>query len=95
MAVAVEMTFKGATTEQYDKVMELMGLSPGAPGPRGALFHWCAATDDGLRITDVWESEAEFGKFAEEQIGPYSAQAGIPNPPEVVFTPLHNYFLPG
>ena len=91
MAVAVEMTFKGATTEQYDKVMELMGLSPGAPGPKGALFHWCAKTDEGLRITDVWESEAEFGKFAEEQIGPYMQQVGYEGEPAITVRPVHNH----
>ena len=34
MAVAIEMWFKGATTEQYDKIVELMGLTSGRPGSR-------------------------------------------------------------
>jgi len=33
MAVAIEMNFKGATLDQYDKVIELMGLTPGNPPP--------------------------------------------------------------
>ena len=29
MPVAIEMNFKGATLEQYDKIVELMGLASG------------------------------------------------------------------
>ena len=94
MAVAFEMNFKGATLEQYDHVMELMGLSAGGPGPEGVVFHWAAATDDGLRVVDVWESAAAYNKFAQEQIGPFSAQVGIAGPPEVTSYEVHNIFAP-
>jgi hypothetical protein len=36
--VAIEMNFRGATLEQYDKVIELMGLTSGNIPP-GAIFH--------------------------------------------------------
>ena len=52
MAVAIEMNFKGATPEQYDKIIELMGRTSGEIPP-GAIFHWAATTDDGMRIFDV------------------------------------------
>ena len=90
MAVAIEMNFKGATLEQYDEVLKLMGLDGGAPAPPGAIFHWAAKTDDGLRVVDVWESRDVFDKFAAEQIGPYSAQVGIPGPPEMTYYDVHN-----
>ena len=91
MAVAIEMTFEGATVEQYEKVLELMGLAPGRPTPPGALFHWMAVTDTGLHIVDGWESREVFDRFAAEQIGPYSAQAGITNPPEMTFYDVHTF----
>jgi hypothetical protein len=92
MAVAVEMDFAGATLDQYDQIMALMGLDdPAAPSPPGALFHWVAKTDDGIRVVDVWETKEQFEKFAQEQIGPYSQQVGIPAPPETRFTEAHNY----
>jgi hypothetical protein len=91
MAVAVEMWFRGATLEQYDKVIELMGLTSGDVIPPGAIFHWVAKADDGLRIVDVWESREVFERFSEEQIGPYSQQAGIPAPPEVTFRDVYNH----
>jgi hypothetical protein len=47
MAVAVEMNFKGATLDQYDQVIQKMGLTPGGATAPGAISHWVAQTDDG------------------------------------------------
>ena len=91
MAVAVEMDFAGATLEQYDEVMKLMSLADGSREmPTGGMFHWVAKTDDGIRVVDVWETKEQFERFAQEEIGPYTQQAGIPNPPSVTFREVHN-----
>lgn len=91
MAVAYEMRFEGATLDQYDRVIELMGFEPGGVGPiEGAVFHWVAKTDDGILVVDVWESDEQFNRFAEEQIGPYTKQVGIPKPPEITRYEVHN-----
>ena len=90
MAVAFEMRFEGATLEQYDRVMELMGLDQGDTSPDGLVFHWAAATDDGIVVVDVWESDEQFNHFAGEQIGPFTQQAGIPAPPVVTRYAVHN-----
>jgi hypothetical protein len=89
MAVAIEMDFKGATLEQYDQVIDLMGLQSGQ-APPNALFHWVAQTDDGVRVVDVWETKEAYEQFAQEHIGPYSQQVGIPGPPEITFYDVHN-----
>ncbi len=92
MTVAIEMWFKGGTLDQYDQVMKLMGLDdPAAAPPDGAIFHWCAGTDEGLRVVDVWETREQFDKFAAEQIGPYTQQVGIAGPPEMTYRDVHNY----
>jgi hypothetical protein len=93
MAVAIVMEFEGATLEQYDQVMEKMGLEPGGDTPPGALFHWVAQTDDGLLVTDVWESREAFDKFAEEQIGPYTQEVGIAGPPSTTIHDGHNHVI--
>jgi hypothetical protein len=81
MAVAFVMRFPGATLEQYDEVIELMGFSHnGTVTMEGAVFHWVAATDDGIVVTDVWESDETFQRFADEQIGPFTKQVGIAEP---------------
>jgi hypothetical protein len=95
MAVAVEMIFRGATTDQYDQVIQKMGFSPQGKGAPGGIFHWVAQTDDGLKVVDVWESKEQYEQFAQEQIGPYSQEAGFPGPPEVTYHELHNYLTEG
>ena len=92
MPVAVDMKFRGATLEQYDEVIRKMGLTDGT-APPNALFHWVSETDDGLRVVDVWESKEAFGRFAEEQIGPYTREVGIEEEPEIEFHEVHNYII--
>jgi hypothetical protein len=43
----------------------------------------------------VWETLDDFQRFAEEQIGPQSAAAGITEPPEITAHEVHNYFTAG
>jgi hypothetical protein len=95
MAIGVVLDFEGATLAQYDQILQKMGLSPGGAGAPGGLFHWVTTTDTGLRITDVWQDRETFERFAQEQIGPYSAEVGIPNPPSVSFFEVHNYLTAG
>jgi hypothetical protein len=91
MAVAVEMNFKGATLDQYDQVIQKMGLTPGGATPAGAISHWVAQTDDGIRVVDVWETQEAYDQFAAEKIGPFSAEAGITDPPETRTYEVHNH----
>jgi hypothetical protein len=91
MAVGVVLEFDNATLDQYDQVIQKMGLTPGGDMPNGGLFHWVTATDGGIRVTDVWESREQFERFSEEQIGPYSQQVGIQDPPRVTYYDVHNY----
>jgi hypothetical protein len=95
MAVAVEMLFKGGTIDQYEQVIQKMGFTHGGPGAPHGLFHWVALADDGIRVVDVWDSKEAYEQFAQEQIGPYAAEAGIPAPPEVKYTEIHNYLTAG
>ena len=95
MPVAVEMNFRGATLEQYDQVIEKMGLKPGGPTPPGAISHWVAKTEDGIRVVDVWETKEQFERFAQEQIGPYSREAGVEQEPETRFYDVHNHLTAG
>ena len=95
MAIAIVMDFDGGTLEQYDRVIELMKFTPGGRGAVHGLFHWVAPTDNGIRVTDVWESQESFDKFAAEQIGPFTQQVGIPAPPRITTYPVHNYLTAG
>jgi hypothetical protein len=93
MAVAIELNFRGATLEQYDQVVERMGLTAGGATPPGALFHWVTKTDEGLRVVDVWETKEQFDRFAQEQIGPLTREVGIEGEPEIRTVDVHNYLI--
>ena len=95
MAVGVVLEFDGATLDQYDQVIEKMGLAPQGPGAPGGIFHWVTKTDNGIRVTDVWETREQFENFAQQQIGPYTQEVGIESPPEVTFYDVHNYLTEG
>jgi hypothetical protein len=88
MAVAVLMNFPGGGNDAYDRVIQKMGLSDGTP-PDGAHYHVAGEVDGGYRVVDVWESAERFRQFAEEQIGPLTAEEGFP-PPEVSIWEVHN-----
>ena len=95
MAVAIIMDFPGGNLESDDQVVEKMGLRREGATPPGALFHWVTATDDGIRVTDVWETREAFDRFAQEEIGPRTQEVGVPGPPRTTFHEVHNYFIAG
>ena len=95
MAVAVVLEFEGATLDQYDQVIEKMGFTPGGTGAPGSISHWVTKTDNGIRVTDVWETREQFENFAQEQIGPYTQEVGISAPPQTTFFEVHNYLAAG
>jgi hypothetical protein len=93
MAVAFKMRFPGATIEQYEQVIELMGFTGDVADADGAIFHWVAKTDDGLLVVDVWESDEQFERFSEEQIKPFTQQVGITEPPLITRHEVHNTLI--
>jgi len=95
MAIAAELNFTGGTLEQYDQTIKKMGFVPGGAGAPGGLFHWVTKTDEGVRAVDVWETKEQFERFAQEKIGPISAEVGVPGPPRTTFHEVHNYLTKG
>ena len=95
VAVGVQVEFKGMTLEQYDEVIKRMGFEPQGAGGPGALFHWVTKTSDGIRVTDVWDNQEDFEKFAEEKIGPITQAVGIQAQPEIQYFDVHNYLTAG
>ena len=60
MAIARIFDGAGWTPDQYDELIKRLAheldLDPGKSAP-GVLFHWAAATEQGMRAVDVYESE--------------------------------------
>jgi hypothetical protein len=94
MAVAVVIDFPGGTLDQYDQVIGKMGFTPGGAGAPAGLFHWVTATESGIRVTDVWKTKEDFEAFAQEKIGPITAEVGL-GPPQITFHEVHNHLTAG
>jgi hypothetical protein len=95
MPVLMHVDLPGITPEQYDRVTEILNLE--ADPPKGGIVHIAAFDDSGLHVTDVWETREDFGRFAQERLGPaiQEAGAGDGGPPDPRFTEVHNYYAPG
>lgn len=85
MVVGVEIEFDGVTLEQYACVMEMAGAPAGGAMPDGGLFGWVVATENGIRVVEVWESEGAFRRFVAERLMPVAGRAGIVGEPRITF----------
>lgn len=91
MAVAIQMDYADVTLAQYDQVMEKLGPQLAETGAAGGVYHWCAGTDTGIRIVDVWESKTNFDSFYADLLRPTTASLGIPEP-TISALDIHNHF---
>ena len=91
MAVLMEMRWANVSLEQYDEARARVQWEERAPD--GGIFHVAWADEDGLRVVDVWESQAAFERFAEERLMPVvKGELGLPGEPEVRFASVHRFF---
>jgi len=95
MAIARVFEGKGWTPEQYDKLIAALldRLGRGDRAAPGVLFHWVAATPDGMRATDVYESREAADALVQDQIGPVATELGLPLP-EITEYEVHRYLAP-
>jgi hypothetical protein len=82
MATTVHLTIPGGTTELYEALNREMGIDESHP-PDGLHLHIAAKTDDGIQITDVWESREQFDRFVEDDVMPAMAKLGGDDAPPV------------
>jgi hypothetical protein len=93
MPVVLVFDVAGATPAQYDRTNEILGIRGDADAPDGLISHVCGASDDGLLIVDVWESEEVLRPFV-ERVAPAAAEAGMSDVrPRIL--PMHNLIARG
>jgi len=73
-----------ASWEEYRRV----AASLVDPAPAGLILHVAGPTDEGVRIIDVWETEASWQRYRAEQLEPAIAALGGPARPEPTFRDL-------
>jgi hypothetical protein len=87
MAVVVMMEMKGMTQQHYDQANAMMA----GKLPPGCLSHAACVTSDGIQMVDVWESQAEFEKFAQETLSQMGQAIGMTSQPEMKFMPAYHF----
>jgi hypothetical protein len=90
MAIALVMEFPGGTQDNYDKILQGLGMEEGSGDlPRGLIFHVAGPSKNGWQVIDVWESRADFDRFFDEKLGPAIRLSGVvPTTPKEI--PVYN-----
>jgi hypothetical protein len=58
------------------------------PAPAGLILHLAGPTEEGLRIIEIWASEAEWERFQAERLAPVIAALDGPGRPPTRFRAL-------
>src|SRR4051812_38396732 len=67
MAIGLIIEVSGGTQAQYDQVRN--EVSPNNRPPEGMLYHAGGASDSGLTVIEVWESQEAATRFFQEKLG--------------------------
>jgi quinol monooxygenase YgiN len=88
MAVGILFDGVGVTKEQYEQVLNEVG----GEGTPGLLHHVAGASDGGIVVVEVWESQAALNTFVSEKLGAALQAAGITLQPKIfeVFNEFSN-----
>jgi len=82
MALAFLIEVPDMTAEQSAVVLRELGLRDRPPA--GQVLHIEGPMEGGgMRIVDVWESQAVFETFVQEQLGPAFQRAGLALPADL------------
>ena len=90
VAVVQDWAEGGSDTSGYDAIHERI-MASGTPD--GCRMHAAGATPDGgFRIFEVWDSQEQFDRFAQERLMPIVQEIGAgADPPDVTSYELHEY----
>ncbi len=86
MAQALILKFD-EPSDKYWEVNDRLGLdreTGAGDWPDGLIYHSGAASDDGLVVFEVWESQEAQAAFMDGRLGQALAESGIQGPPTSV-----------
>jgi len=92
MATVMIMHWPEVKPNQYEEARRQVAWETNVP--KGAKFHVCWFADDGCHVIDLWDSQADFERFANERLMPAVQRIGIQGQPKVQFAPAHAIFAP-
>lgn len=88
MRIMMVLKWTGLAQKQYEEIISTMQWKKNIP--KGLVLHSAGFHDNCLRVTDVWESAADFDTFAKSRLMPTISQLGIKGEPQIDMFPLHN-----
>jgi hypothetical protein len=90
MAITAIIDFEGGSAEEYDAVVQELGLvGQPASAVQGLILHAAGPTETGWRVVDIWDSEEDLNRFRQERLMPATQKVGSDRRPQVQITPLH------
>ena len=88
MSLAVRFAPTGLTKAQYDSTIEKIEAA-GQFAPDGLDYHICFGTDGDLKVSEIWDSQAQLDAFGERLMPILSAEGIVMTGPPDVFE-VHN-----
>ena len=83
MSIVVRFLPSSLTAQQYDETVRRLEQEGDWP-PDGLDYHVCFGPDGQMRVSEIWDSQAQFEAFG-ERLMPVLADTGIePGEPEVL-----------
>ncbi|MFJ4653353.1 hypothetical protein ACIP5Y_18990 [Nocardia sp. NPDC088792] len=92
MAILGILDVVGITSEQYDAVVDRMGVEGHALG--SIYLHLAGQTEEGMRIVEIWDDGDEFVRFLDSTLFPAMTAVGVEEKHTITVLPLHNVFTP-
>jgi hypothetical protein len=92
MAITVLSRYPDLPAATYDRLIASLDLD--ANPPAGAILHVAGAGDDGVVISEIWQTEETFRAFFDYRLRPALRSHGVPAEPTVEIAPLRNLFAP-
>ena len=90
MATVMLMEWPGVSPDQYNRVMNNLGLDTNPA--TGGIFHVAGFTGGSLRVLDIWDSQQAFERFQKDRLTQAVQKAGITSQPKVQYFPVHNMY---
>ena len=92
MAVSVVTRYPGLAAATYDQVIASLELDVNPPA--GAILHVAGEGDDGLVISEIWQTEQTFRAYLDYRFQPALRMHGVHTTPTVEVAPLRNLYAP-
>jgi hypothetical protein len=93
MAIGMWVDWPDATSEQYDRLREVVGWEREVP--EGLILHIATFDSEGTHVFDAWETEEGFQRIIDKRLMPGVQEVGIEAQPKVQTRPDHALFTPG